>query len=442
VFAVMLDGFIVNIAFPAIQRDFGGVGLPTLAWVFTAYAIVFAALLGPAGRLADSYGRKRFFLVGLGVFVIGSAACAAAMSPAELIGARVVQAAGAAIYTPASLAVVLPDFPPERRATVIGAWATMGAVGAASGPLLGGLLTQASWRWVFLVNVPLGLVAVVLGARRLRETRAPGPQRLPDLVGTVALILAVAVLALAINKQADWGILGIPTVASVAVAVVLLVAVIARSARHPAPVLELDLIRQRPFACAIASALLFSVAFAALILAGAQFLTGHWHQSILRAGLELTPGPVMAMITATPSARLGRRIGHHRVGAAGGVLVAAGCVYLALRIGATPHYLTEFLPSQILTGTGVGVAVPSFTALPVGIAGPARFSTATGISSMARQIGTALGAAVFVAVVGNPAPAVAVAVFHHGWIVIAVAALAAAAVMLAASDGGPAAADG
>jgi hypothetical protein len=214
-----------------------------------------------------------------------------------------------------------------------------------------------------------------------------------------------------------------------------MVVVIARSARHPAPVLELDLVRQRAFASSVVSALVFSVAFAALILAGAQFLTGHWHQSILRAGLELTPGPVMATLAATPAARLGRRVGHHRVGAVGGVLVAVGSAYLAVRIGAAPAYLTEFFPSQIITGTGIGMSIPAFTAIGVGVAGPARFSTAIGISSMARQIGTALGAAAFVAVVGSPRPDVAVAVFHHGWIFIAVAALVAAGVMLLAGHG-------
>src|SRR6266536_6470796 len=165
-FVASLDLFIVNVAFNAIGSDYHSASQSDLSWVLNGYAIVFAALLVPAGRLADRFGRKRSFVAGLSLFVLASAACAAAPSVAVLIAARVLQGAGAAILTPSSLGVVLPAFAPQRRPAVIAAWAAVGAVGAAAGPPLGGLLVQASWRWVFLVNLPLGAVSIWYAARR------------------------------------------------------------------------------------------------------------------------------------------------------------------------------------------------------------------------------------------------------------------------------------
>jgi MFS family permease len=196
-FVASLDLFIVNIAFPDIERDFHGTSLASLSWILNAYAIVFAALLVPAGRWADRAGRKRAFLLGLALFTASSAACAAAPSVGFLIGARVLQATGAALLMPTSLALLLPEFPPERRQVAVGIWAAVGGAAAAAGPLAGGLLTQASWRWVFLVNVPIGMVAIAAGLRTLRETREANAIR-GDMLGAVLLTAGVAALTLAI----------------------------------------------------------------------------------------------------------------------------------------------------------------------------------------------------------------------------------------------------
>src|SRR5271166_2681059 len=177
VFMASLDLFIVNIAFPSISRHFGGASLSSLSWILSAYAIVFAALLVPAGRWADAFGRKRAFLLGLVIFVAASAACALAPSVGFLVGARIVQAAGGALMLPTSLGLVLPEFEPQERHLAIGVWAATGGIAAASGPPLGGLLVQADWRWVFLVNVPVGLAGLAAGARVLAERREPSPAR-------------------------------------------------------------------------------------------------------------------------------------------------------------------------------------------------------------------------------------------------------------------------
>ena len=203
VFMASLDLFIVNIAFPAISEHFGGASLASLSWVLSGYAIVFAALLVPAGRWADAFGRKRAFLTGLAIFVAASAACALARSVGFLVAARLVQAAGGALMVPTSLGLILPEFGPNERHVAIGLWASTGGIAAAAGPPLGGLLVQADWRWVFLVNVPVGLAGLAFGARTLTERRERDAVR-PDLLGAAALMIAVGALVAAIVKGQEW----------------------------------------------------------------------------------------------------------------------------------------------------------------------------------------------------------------------------------------------
>src|SRR4051794_14738 len=235
VFMSSLDLFIVNIAFPDIRRDFAGTSLAGMSWILNAYAIVFAALLVPAGRSADRIGRRRFFLAGLALFTFASALCAAAPSVELLVGARVLQAVGAAAVFPTSLALVLPEFPADERRTAVAAWAAVGAVAAAAGPPLGGVLVQAGWQLVFLVNVPIGIALLVIASRMLREQREdPGAPR-PDLLGAGLLTASIATLTLGIVKAPAWGWGSARVVAVLAAAVVLGVAFWVRSLRHPTP---------------------------------------------------------------------------------------------------------------------------------------------------------------------------------------------------------------
>src|SRR5580704_1631145 len=182
VFLSSLDLFIVNIAFPSISTSFHGESLSSLSWVLSAYTIVFAAALVPAGRWADRSGRKKAFLIGLAVFTASSALCALAPSLGFLVGARILQATGGALMLPTSLGLLLPAFGPERKGAAIGLWSAVGGAAAAFGPPVGGLLVQASWRWVFLVNLPLSALALVVGFRVLREVKDPDAHK-ADLVG-------------------------------------------------------------------------------------------------------------------------------------------------------------------------------------------------------------------------------------------------------------------
>src|SRR3954453_4145662 len=361
VFMSSLDLFIVNIAFPDIRSDFPGTSLAGLSWILNAYAIVFAALLVPAGRSADRLGRRRSLLAGLALFTTASALCALAPSVPLLVAARVLQAIGAAAVFPTSLALVLPEFPPDERRTAVPVWAAVGGVAAAAGPPIGGLLVQAGWQLVFLVNVPIGITLLVFAYRILTEAREPAGMARPDLGGAALLTAAIAALALGIVKSSDWGWGATQTIALLASAVALLAAFWVRSTRHPAPIVEPELLRTRSFALANVGALLFFMAFGAMLLSSVLFLTQVWHASVLRAGLEIAPGPATAALFAVPAGLLAARLGERVTGAVGALLFAAGGAWWVTRIGATPDYVASFLPGMIIGGAGVGFVIPSLT---------------------------------------------------------------------------------
>ncbi|HEY7293700.1 MAG TPA: MFS transporter, partial [Dehalococcoidia bacterium] len=277
-----LDMFIVNVAFPGIEVDFRGSGVATLSWVLNAYVIVFAALLVPAGRLADRFGRRRWLLAGAVLFIAGSALCGLSPSVGALVAARVVQAAGAAILMPASLALLLPEFAPGERTAAIGVWATVGGVAAAAAPPLGGLLVEAGWRWVFWVNVPIGAAAVVYAARLLRESRESHAP-LPDLSGTAVLAASIALLARGLVKAPGWHWADARTVACLAGAAGGLALFWFRCARHISPVVELSLLRVRSFAMANTAAMLFTASLAVMLLGNVLLMTGVWRESVLGA---------------------------------------------------------------------------------------------------------------------------------------------------------------
>ena len=420
VFLSVLDLFIVNIAFPDLRRDLGG-SLAGLSWVLTAYAICFAAVLVPAGRLGDLYGRRKVFVIGLGLFTLGSALCAISPSVETLVAARIVQGVGAAALTPNSLGLVLPLFPPSRRSTVIGAWAAIGAVGASLAPPLGGILVEVSWRLIFVVNVPLGILAIVLALRLAPEVRDERVHRFPDVLGSLMLMASVGLLTLGLAEGPNWD-WDERSFAAFAAAAILGAAFLSRSRRHAAPVVPLPLLKVPAFALAGLSTLLFSAGFAGLLFGNVLFLTEVWDYSVLKAGFAFAPGPILAATTAAVSGRLadGRRPA--AFGAVGGFVFAAGCVWFITQVGATPDYVGEILPGQILTGTGVGLLLPSFTATAAATLKPDELSTGIGVQTMCRQIGAALGLAAWVAIVGTPAPDDALDAFAHGWAFMAVTA--------------------
>jgi EmrB/QacA subfamily drug resistance transporter len=413
-FMASLDLFIVNIAFPNLAEDFPTTSLADLSWVLNAYAIVFAALLVPAGRIADRVGRKKIFCGGLLLFSFASALCAAAPSIAFLVAARILQAAGGALMIPATLGLILPAFPPEQRALAIGIWSAAGGVAAALGPPIGGLLVQLDWRWIFLVNVPIGIGGAIVAARVLREVREPAARR-PDLLGAVGLAFGIGLLTLGIVKGPDWGWLNDRTLASFAGATVLVAAFLRRSAHHPAPVIELPLLRIPSFALSNLAIGVFFAGFGAMLLSGVLLLTEVWGYSALEAGMALTPAPTIAAIFAVPSGRLGGKIGQRPIAAVGGLTFAAGFAYILPTIGTTPEYATTLLPGSLMAGAGFGMVLGTLPAVATASLPASRLATGTAVFSMARQLGTAIGVAVLVALINVTTAGDLLSGLQRGW---------------------------
>ncbi|HEY1596443.1 MAG TPA: DHA2 family efflux MFS transporter permease subunit [Thermoleophilaceae bacterium] len=428
VFMGFLDVTIVNIAFPDIRASFPDSSLASLSWVLNAYNVVFAALLVPAGRVADIVGRRRLFFIGLITFLAASAVCGAAGSVDMLIAARVVQAAGAAVLIPTSLGLLLPEFPLERRATATALWGATGAVAAAAGPSLGGVLVHATdWRLVFFVNIPIGLAALIPARGLLRESKQEGGS-LPDALGTVLLTLGVAAVSLGIVKGPAWGWGDDRTIAALVVGVLLLVAVVYRSSTHRAPIFELSLFKVRSFSVAVTGTFLFSLAFYALLLCNILFLTEVWHYSILKAGFAVTPGPIMAALSAALAGRFADRYGQRVLAVPGPLVFATGCVLFALTLGTVPDYVGNYLPATLLTGIGVGMSFASFSSAAVAELPPTRFATGSAIASCLRQIGAVLGISVLIALLGSGQ---SLATFHHAYALMAIPSASAGVIAIA-----------
>ena len=443
---VNLDTFIVNVAIPSIGRSYGEADLGNLSWVLNAYAIVFAALLVPAGRAADLIGRRASFLAGLVIFGVASAVCAVAPGVWVLVAARIVQAAGGALLMPASLGLLLAAARPEKRAGTIRAWTSVGGAAAALGPVIGGALVAASWHWVFLVNVPIVVIAVVAGVRYLQEEspRQFGDERsprrehggsssreiLPDTLGAAVFTVAIGALALALVKSDDWGWGSPATIGLIVAAVVLVALFVRRSATHPSPVVELHLLRMPTFATATAANIVFGTAFGAMLLLVTLWCQDVWGWSALRTGLGVAPGPLLVPFLSIAAGPLARKIGPGPVAAIGCVIYAGGCVFWRLNLALTPDYATRMLPGMLMTGTGVGLTLPTLVSAAVSAVPPHRFATGSGIVNMARQVGIVLGVSVLVTVLGHPAGAGALPAFQRATVVLAVIAFAAALIDL------------
>jgi EmrB/QacA subfamily drug resistance transporter len=423
-----LDLFIVNVALPAMGRSLHAGNLADLSWVLNGYAIVYAALLVPFGRLAESRHRDDAFLLGVVVFTAASAACGLATDLPMLVIFRLVQAAGAALLTPASLSLVLATTEPTRRHGAVRAWTAVGGVAAALGPVLGGLLVALSWRWVFFVNVPVGIVAIAVGRRRLPHVAGhPAPR--PDAVATTLVTIGVSALTLGLVKGGDWGWGSGATLGCLAGALVVL-SLFARSCMtSDNPLIDARLFAVRTFTGASIVSLVFSIAFGAMLLSRVLYAEEVWHWSALRTGLSIAPGPIMvplfAFLFAGP---LIARVGPGRVIAAGSILFAAGAAWWTLSATIAPHYVQDMLGGIILTGIGVGLTLPTFMAAGAAALPAHAFATGSAVINMLRQIGLVVGVAVLVAVIGTPRgdPATLTA-YRHGWEMITLAALLAAA---------------
>lgn len=408
-----IDASSVNIAIPNIAHHFSGSHLSEVSWVLNAYSIVFAAFLVGGGQLADLLGRRRAFSFSLLAFSFSSALCAIAPSLNMLIAARVLEAAAAALLVPSSLAIALDAHHADERVHAVALWSAVAAVAAGVGPPLGALLiTASSWRLVFLVNVPLGVLAFLLSRRMLVESRAPGRRRMPDLLGGLVLTLAIGALVLAVVKGEEWGWQNARVLGAFAVSVLSLAYFWLRTTRQRTPVIDPSLLRIRDFVLSNTATALMATGFFAYTLCNVLFLTSVWRYSILHAGLALTPEPLIALVLAAPTIRLVRRFDHRPVLVLGALVWAGGMAYLGFGLGRQPDFLGGWLPGMAILGLGAGLTFPTLSGVAVdSVPGP-RFAVASSLNSVATQLGAALGVAILIALAG----AETFDRLRHGWL--------------------------
>jgi EmrB/QacA subfamily drug resistance transporter len=402
VLAVFLDTTVLFVAFPDIARSFPDVGTSELSWVLNAYTIVFAALLVPLGRLADRRGHRSMFLLGSVVFTVASLLCAIAPTPALLVAARVLQAVGAATLIPSSLALVLRASPPQRIPVTLAVWGAMGAVAGAVGPTLGAAVVETGgWRWVFVLNLPVGIATVVAGRRVLVESKDPSTP-LPAPLGVALVVAAGTLLALGLVQTDEWGWLDARTVASLVGGLVLLGVFVAHQRRSAAPAIDLALFGIRNYRWGNVATLVFGTVFAAMFLSSILFLTEVWGYSILRAGFAVAPGPALVAVLAPRMGRLAARIGQRPLLLAGGLVFAAGGAYRLVRLDARPDFVADYLPSMLLTGVGVALCLPQLSSVIGQSLPPNRLGVGGATNQAVRQFGGTFGVALVVALLGAP----------------------------------------
>lgn len=419
-----LDLFIVNVALPNISRDFGDSSLEDLSWILNAYAIAYASLLIFFGRLAERYRRNVSFLAGVGLFTAASAACAMASGVDTLVAFRVLQAAGAALMTPTSLGLLLASFPPERRAGAVRTWTAIGGLGAALGPLIGGALVVFSWRWIFVINVPIGLAAIVLGLRILPDVPGHDVAR-PDPVAAALVTAGIGVVTFAVVKGNDWGWMSSRIGLCLILAALLLALFVRHCLRSTNPFVDPRLFHNRHFKGAVLVIAPYSAAFGGMLLSIAVYEQTVWGWSALKTGLAIAPGPLLVPVTSLLVAgSLIRRFGAATVVTAGILCMAAGSSIWATTIGVQPNAVAV-VTGIMATGIGVGLTLPTLMGIGMGSLPPSAFATGSGVINMIRQAGLAIGVALFVAVLGAPStPSGRVEAFHRGWWMIALIAAA------------------
>lgn len=410
-----LDLFIVNVGLPNIAQEFRGASLEDLSWILNGYAIVYAALLVFFGRLAERHSRNLSFLLGVALFTAASAACALAPSVGLLVLSRVAQAAGAALMTPTSIGLLLASFPPEQRAGAVRTWTAIGGLAAALGPLAGGVLVTFDWRWIFIVNVPIGAVALIVGWLKLPEVPGCDVPR-PSWWAALLVTCGIGALTFAIVKANDWGWGSRGVVFGFALAGLSLAAFAWHCLRSKNPFVDPALFAARPFTGATLVMAPYSAAFGAMLLSVALWEQTVWGWSALKTGLAIAPGPLLVPFTSLLFAgRLIARFGAAAVVSAGIMSFAGGLTIWAMLLGADPN-MPAFVAGMMLTGVGVGLTFPTLMGVGAGSLPPSSFATGSGVINMIRQAALAIGVAIFVAILAMPATMTErIAAFQRGW---------------------------
>ena len=394
-FMTVLDNLVVNVALPSIHRDLGA-SIQTLEWTVNAYVLAYAVLLLTGAALGDRLGRKRMFMIGIGVFTAGSAAAALSPSIGFLIAARAVQGVGAAIVTPLTLTLLAEAFPPERRGLALGVWSAISGIGVAAGPLVGGLLTQiSSWHLIFWVNVPIGLALIPLAGSRLTESR--GSIKSLDLMG---LLLASTglfglVFGLVRSQSLGWG--NTEVMVSLAIGVALVVAFIIQELRTDEPMLPMEFFANRGFAVTNAVSLAMYFGMFGSIFFLSQFLQNVLHNTPLEAGVKLLVWTGAVMVVAPVAGFFSERYGSRVFMIAGLGLQAIALGWMANVVGVNESYASLIIPF-VLAGSGMAlVFAPSANAVLASVR-TSQTGQASGATNAIRELGGVFGVAVLAAV--------------------------------------------
>jgi EmrB/QacA subfamily drug resistance transporter len=401
-FMALIDVTIVNISIPQLQRDLHS-PVDTVSWVLNAYNIMFAVLLVSMGRLADQFGRKRFFLIGMTIFTLGSFLCAISWSIGALIAFRLVQAVGAGILAPLALAMTALVFPPAQRGIGLAMMAVVANSAAALGPPIGGLLVEfagwpfsVGWHWIFLINVPLGIVGIVLALRVMPETTDPHAGTDVDWWGMTTIGGSIFCLTYGLveaNKQ-RWGS---PLIVSLFVASALLAVAFALTQRFGKyPMLTKDLVRNRQFMGASTSLFLFAIGMMGVLFMTVLAFVNLWGYSELKAALAISPVPLVGLLVSPLVGRVSTQVQPRVVGVPA-LIVMAGGLYWLSRFPAEAHYASVVGPLMLM-GAGMGATFPAVSIGSMGSISGQELGLGSGIVNMARQVGFAVGVALLVAV--------------------------------------------
>lgn len=403
-FMIMLDTTIVNVAIPAMSAGLNTT-LDQILWVLNAYILVYAVLLITAGRLGDLYGQRNLFAIGLGIFTLASALCGFAQNANELIAARVFQGVGGALLTPQTLAILTSLFPPERRGAAFGIWAGVAGLATLAGPTVGGaIVTYIDWRWIFYVNVPIGIAALVATFVIIPDLR-PGRRHGWDVVGVILATSGLfgVVFGLIEGERFKWGEIGsyvvtIPEV--IGAGVVLLVLFVIWERYQAEPLVPLSLFEERNFA--VANWIAASVAFGmmSLFLPIVIYLQSVRGFSALTAGLTLAPMSLTSMIVAPFAGRLADRIGGKYILMVGIFLFAIGFASLTFVAGPDSTWI-NFLAPAIIAGAGMGMTFAPMTTVAMRNISPRMAGAASAVLNTTRQVGAAVGSAVVGALLQN-----------------------------------------
>jgi EmrB/QacA subfamily drug resistance transporter len=402
-FIIMLDNTVVNVALPAIQRDLEAT-LPELQWVVTGYALAFAAFMLIGGKVADAYGRRRIFVLGILVFTGASLLCGLAGSSEALIAARVVQGLGAALMSPATLSIIAATFPPARRGVAVGVWAGVSALALAIGPLVGGLLTEhLSWHWIFFVNVPVGVAGVLASYLLVPESRDETHERL-DLPGLATSGLGLFALTYGLIEANTYGWTSTRILGSFALAALALSAFLVLERVQRAPMLPLDLFRNRTYTGANTVTLLAALAMFGVFFFMSLYMQGILGYSAVSTGAAFLPMTILIIVVAPLAGRTADRIGSRALMTGGMLLVALHLAYLS-RLGVDATY-AELLPGFLLGGVGMALTMTPSTAAATRAVPVEKAGVGAAVLNAFRQVGGSLGIAVMGAIMAREAGSV------------------------------------